>query len=50
VQVIDANSDGSLSASHTFAQSAHVHHDTITVTALDDEGIASAPLQFDVIV
>ena len=38
------------SASHTFAHSGHLHHRTIVVTALDDEGIASAPLTFDVIV
>jgi hypothetical protein len=52
VDVLDlgVNSGGSFSASHTFAQAEHLHHDTITVTALDDEGVASAPLQFDVIV
>jgi len=47
---LDANSNGEFSATHTFAQSRHLHHDTIVVTALDDEGVASAPLQFDVIV
>jgi hypothetical protein len=41
---------GSFSASHTFAASSHLHHDTITVTALDDEGVASASQTLDVIV
>jgi IPT/TIG domain len=52
VEEIDlgVGSDGSFSASHTFAQSGDLHHDTIVVTALDDEGVASAPLTFDVIV
>jgi hypothetical protein len=48
---LTADSDGTFSVSHTFAQPpGHVHHDTITVTALDDEGAHSAPLKFDVIV
>jgi hypothetical protein len=44
VQVLDlpANSDGHFSVTHTFAQTGHVQHDTIVVTALDDEGVASA--------
>jgi hypothetical protein len=52
VQVLDlgVGSGGQFSASHTFEQPGHVHHDTIVVTALDDEGVASAPLKFDVIV
>jgi hypothetical protein len=52
VQVIDlgVGSGGPFSVSHTFAQPGHVHHDTIVVTALDDEGAASATLKFDVIV
>jgi hypothetical protein len=45
-----ANSDGHFSVSHTFARTGPVHHDTIIVTALDDQGVASAPLTFDVIV
>jgi hypothetical protein len=52
VQVIDlgVGHGGAFSATHTFAATAHPHHDTIVVTALDDEGAASAPLKFDVIV
>jgi hypothetical protein len=52
VQVLDlgVNSSAPFSATHTFAQSGHLHHETIVVTALDDEGVASAPLTFDVIV
>jgi hypothetical protein len=52
VQVLDlgVNSSAPFSATHTFAASKHLHHDTIVVTALDDEGVASAPLKFDVIV
>jgi hypothetical protein len=52
VQVLDlgVSPGGSFSVTHTFAASRHLHHDTIVVTALDDEGIASAPLKFDVIV
>jgi hypothetical protein len=47
---LDANSNGQFSVTHTFAQTRHVHHDRIVVTAIDDEGVASAPLRFDVIV
>jgi hypothetical protein len=52
VQVIDlgVSTGGTFSVNHTFAQTGHVHHDTIVVTALDDEGAASAPLKFDVLV
>jgi hypothetical protein len=52
VQELDlpAGSDGQFTVSHTFDQTGHVQHDTITVTALDDEGAASDPLQFDVLV
>jgi hypothetical protein len=52
VQVLDlgVNSSAPFSATHTFAASGHLHHDTIVVIALDDEGVASAPLTFDVIV
>jgi hypothetical protein len=52
VQVLDlgVNTSALFSATHTFAASKHLHHDTIVVTALDDEGVASAPLKFDVIV
>jgi hypothetical protein len=52
VQVLDlrGNSNGQFSVSHTFAATRHVHHDTIVVTAIDDAGVASAPLKFDVIV
>jgi hypothetical protein len=51
VQVLDlgVNSGAPFSVTHTFAASKHPHHDTIVVLALDDEGVASAPLQFDVI-
>jgi hypothetical protein len=41
---------GPFRASHTFAHSGHLHHDTIIVTALDDEGIASDPQTFEIIV
>jgi hypothetical protein len=53
VQVLElgVNTSAPFSVTHTFAQPpGHVHHDTITVTALDDEGAQSAPLTFDVIV
>jgi hypothetical protein len=52
VQVVDVgvNSSAPFSESHTFAQTGHIHHDTVVVTALDDEGVASAKLKFDVIV
>jgi hypothetical protein len=52
VQFVDlgVNSGASFSVTHTFAASQHLHHDTITVTALDDEGVASDPLTVDVIV
>jgi hypothetical protein len=52
VDVIDlgVSSGGPFTTTHTFAASKHLHHDTIVVTALDDEGAASAPLTFDVIV
>jgi len=52
VEVVDlgVGTGGSFSINHTFAPSRHLHHDTITVKALDDEGTSSAPLKFDVIV
>jgi hypothetical protein len=52
VQEIDlsVSSSAPFSVTHTFDQAGHVHHDTITVTALDDEGAASDPLTFDVFV
>jgi hypothetical protein len=52
VQVIDLGigTSSPFSVVHTFAQPGHVHHDTITVTALDDEGVASAAQTFDVLV
>jgi hypothetical protein len=52
VQVLNlgVDSDGTFSVAHTFQQPGHVRHNTITVTALDDEGVASDPLTFDVIV
>jgi hypothetical protein len=50
VQTISVNPDGSFSVDHTFAQPGHVHHDSIVVTPLDDEGFAGEPLVFDVIV
>jgi hypothetical protein len=50
VQVVNANADGSFTVTHTFAQPGHVRHDTITVTPLDDEGVAGSPLKLDVIV
>ena len=46
---LGVNTSALFSATHTFAASKHPHHDTIVVLALDDEGVASAPLQFDVI-
>jgi hypothetical protein len=49
--VLPANSDGQFSVTHTFQQPpGHVQHDTITVTALDDEGTAGDPLQLDVLI
>jgi hypothetical protein len=53
VDVIDlpAGSDGKFSLDHTFAQPpGHVHHDTIIVTPLDDEGVAGKSQKFDVLV
>jgi hypothetical protein len=50
VDVVDTNVDGTFSVKHTFAQPGHVRHDTIVVTALDDEGVAGHPLKLDVIV
>jgi hypothetical protein len=52
VQVIDlgVSSSAPFSVTHTFAPTKHLHHDTIVVTALDDEGVPSARLTFDVIV
>jgi hypothetical protein len=52
VQVLDLGVDtgGHFAVSHIFAQPGHIHHDTITVTALDDEGVTSAPLRIDVLV
>jgi hypothetical protein len=52
VQVINlgVGQGGPFSVTHTFAASQHLHHDTIVVTALDDKGVASTPLKFDVIV
>jgi hypothetical protein len=52
VQVIDLHvgTGGPFSASHTFKQPHHIHHETIVVTAVDDEGVASPSQSFDVIV
>jgi uncharacterized protein (TIGR03437 family) len=53
VQVIDlgVGSSAPFTVTHTFAQPpGHVRHDTIYVTALDDEGVASKSQAFDVIV
>jgi hypothetical protein len=47
---LGVGSSSPFTATHTFAHSRHLHHDTIVVTALDDKGVASAPLKFDVIV
>jgi hypothetical protein len=47
---LPANSDCKFTVTHTFAQSGHVHHDTIVVTPLDEEGFAGGALQFDVLV
>jgi hypothetical protein len=47
---LGVSSSAPFSADHTFDQSGDLHHDTIVVTALDDEGVASAPSKFDVIV
>jgi hypothetical protein len=51
-QVLDlgVSAGGPFSATHTFAASPHLRHNTIVVTALDDEGAASAAQTFDVIV
>jgi hypothetical protein len=51
-QVLDlpANSDGTFSVTHTFEQPGLNRHDTVYVTALDDEGVASSPLKLDVLV
>jgi hypothetical protein len=52
VQVVDlgVNDSAPFSVAHTYATSKHLRHQTIVVTALDDEGVASAPQKFDVIV
>jgi hypothetical protein len=52
VQVLDlgVSSGAPFSVTHTFAESSHLHHDTIVVIALDDEGVHSASQTFDVIV
>jgi hypothetical protein len=52
VQVLElgVGTSAPFQVTHTFAQPGHLHHDTITVTALDDEGVASVPQTFDVIV
>src|SRR5262249_43758371 len=50
VLYLGVSSSAPCSVTHTFAASKHLHHDTIVVPALDDEGVASAPLKFDVIV
>jgi hypothetical protein len=50
VQVVSASADGTFAVNHTFDQPGHVHHDTIVVRALDDEGVAGSPLELDVIV
>jgi hypothetical protein len=44
------SSSAAFTASHTYAHHAHLHHQTILVTAFDDVGTASLPLMFDVIV
>ena len=52
VQEVDlgVSSSASFSVGHLFNQAEHLRHDTIVVMALDDEGVASDPLTFDVIV
>jgi hypothetical protein len=52
VDTIDlgVNTRAAFSLAHTFADSGHPQHDTIVVTALDDEGVASDALTFDIIV
>jgi hypothetical protein len=47
---LGVSSSSPFTATHTFAQHGHLRHDTIEVTALDDRGVASDPLTFDVIV
>jgi hypothetical protein len=47
---LGVSSSAPFNSTHTFAKSGHLHHDTITVTAFDDDGVGSAPLTFDVIV
>jgi hypothetical protein len=52
MEVIDlgVHANTPFTVSHTFAASKHLHHDTIRVTAIDDEGVASGTQSFDVIV
>jgi hypothetical protein len=50
VVLLGVSSSAPFSVTHTYASSQHLRHQTIVVTALDDEGVASAPLTFDVIV
>jgi len=47
---LGVSASAAFSATHTFARSGHLHHDTIVVTPRDDQGVAGAPLTFDVIV
>jgi IPT/TIG domain len=47
---LGVNSSSPFTVSHNFARHKHLHHRTIQVTAVDDEGVASAPMRFDVIV
>jgi hypothetical protein len=47
---LGVSSSAPFSVTHTFLPTRHLHHQTITATAVDDESGVSAPLTFDVIV
>jgi hypothetical protein len=47
---LGVGSSSPFSATHTFASSGHLHHDTIVVSVLNDAGVASVSEVFDVIV
>src|SRR5262249_1438733 len=46
---LGVSSSAPFSPTRTFAEPGTLPHDTVVVTGLDDEGVASAPLEFDVI-
>ena len=47
---LGVSSSAPFTVNHIYAQRGHLRHQTIVVTALDDEGTASAPQTFNVIV